>query len=75
MWPLDAANSRVPVDSVTERALPMLLPSFAALPSTVTMSPIFIELRVQPWRMRPFGLPISRPQFAVWPVFSSFTSM
>jgi len=31
--------------------------------------------RVQPWRIRPLGLPISRPQFAVWPVFSSFTSM
>ena len=45
---LDAANSRLPVSIVTVRALPMLLPSFARLPSTVTMSPTFIVLRVQP---------------------------
>ena len=73
VW-LEPANSFWPPVSVTERALPMLEPSFARLPSTVTSSPIFIELRDQPWRMSPFGLPISMPQFVTLPD-SSFTSM
>ena len=42
--------------------------------STVTSSPIFIELRVQPARIRPFGLPISRAQFVTVPA-SPVTSM
>jgi len=37
-------------------------PSFARLPSTVTTSPTFSDLRDQPWRIRPFGLPISSAQ-------------
>ena len=60
---------------VTDRALPVGLPSFARLPSTVTLSPIFIVLRVQPARIRPFGLPISIAQLVTLPVFSSVTSM
>jgi len=55
-------------------ALPIALPSLAALPSTVTTWPSFIELRVQPWRIKPFGLPISRPQVSTFPD-GSFTSM
>src|SRR4029450_5180175 len=52
---LDAANRRWPVDAiVTALALPTLLPSFALLPSTVTLSPTFIELPLQPWRLRHF---------------------
>jgi hypothetical protein len=43
------------------------LPSLAREPVTVTTSPIFIESRVQPRRMRPFGLPISSAQFSISP--------
>src|SRR5690349_4461779 len=65
---LDAAKSRCPVAaSVTERALPVGLPSLAMLPSTVTVSPIFMVFRVHPWRIRPFGLPISIAQLVTLP--------
>ena len=39
----------------------MVDPSLAALPSTVTTSPTFIEFRVQPARSRPFGLQLPTP--------------
>src|SRR5262249_30243657 len=67
VW-LEAANRRLPVATiVTTRALPMLVPSFACDPSTAISSPTFMVFRVQPWRMRPFGLPISIPQLTVLP--------
>jgi hypothetical protein len=46
----------------------------AAVSSIVTTSPTFMASRVQPSRMRKFGLPISIAQLMTWPV-SSFTSM
>ncbi|OLD16742.1 MAG: hypothetical protein AUJ01_10045 [Acidobacteria bacterium 13_1_40CM_3_65_5] len=65
---LDAANNRLPVlASVTTRALPMCALSFARLASTVTTSPTLSVLRVQPARISPFGLPISRPQLMTAP--------
>src|SRR5215471_10340349 len=51
----DPANTRLPLASVTLRALAIFEPSFAADPLTVISSPIFNELRVQPWRTRTFG--------------------
>ncbi|MNC87111.1 hypothetical protein D3C83_28120 [compost metagenome] len=60
---------------MTVRALPVGLPSLARLPSTVTVSPIFMVLRVQPLRISPLGLPISIAQFVTFLVFSSVTSM
>src|SRR5262249_53542813 len=67
VW-LDAANSRLPVaDKVTTRALPTLAPSFAWEPSTCTSSPMCSVLRVHPWRISPFGLPISMPQLTTLP--------
>ena len=51
-----------------------MLPSLAALPSTLMMSPTFIEFRVHPFHMSPFGLPISQPQF-VTALSSSLTSI
>jgi len=59
-------------------AMPPSMPTamaLARLPSTETLSPIFMVLRVQPWRIRPFGLPISIAQFVTFFVFSSTTSM
>src|ERR1041385_8139931 len=74
VW-LDAANRRLPVlASTTARALPYGDPSRARLPSTVTVSPIFSVLRVQPLRISPLGLPISKPQFVTFFVRSSVTS-
>src|SRR4029450_3925424 len=46
---LDPANSLCPgLINTNDRALPSKLPSLARLPSTVTASPIFTELGVQP---------------------------
>ncbi len=57
----DAAPSFLPVAGiVTDRALACLVPSFASVPSTMTSSPTFMVLRVQPLRSKPFGGPISR---------------
>src|SRR5262249_14350307 len=70
---LDAAPSFFP-STVTVRAFAILEPSLAWLPSTLTSIPIFSVERVQPCRARPFGLPISQPQFVTLPVFGSFTS-
>src|SRR5215831_15666799 len=75
VW-LEPANSLCPVlINTIDRALPSKLPSFARVPSTVTASPIFTELGVQPARKSAFGLPISRAQFSVLPDASFFTSM
>ena len=60
--------------STTARALPYGEPSRARLPSTVTTSPIFSVLRVQPLRISPLGLPISNDQFVTLFVRSSVTS-
>ena len=45
---LDPANIRLPSAVVTERAFEFVLPSRAREPRTVTTSPAFNELRVQP---------------------------
>src|SRR5262249_55063520 len=64
---LEPANSFRPLARVTERALPLSEPSFARQPETITASPIFIELRVQPRRIKPFGLPSWRAQLSTLP--------
>src|SRR5215831_811854 len=52
---LEPANSLFPLLArTTDRALTSLLPSFARLPCTVTMSSIFIESRDQPKRIKLF---------------------
>jgi hypothetical protein len=72
---LDPANSLCPVlINTIDRALACRLPSLARVPSTVTASPSFSELRVQPRRRSALGLPISNPQFSVAPA-SFFASM
>ena len=42
---------------------------------TVTISPIFIELRVQPRRIKPFGLPSSSAQFSILPLSPSYVDI
>src|SRR4029077_12552549 len=65
---LEAANSFWPVlDMTTDVAFPIGFPLLALKPSTVTTSPGFMELRVQPARSSPFGPPISIPQFVTLP--------
>src|SRR5262245_27630161 len=59
----------------TDRAFPCVPPSFARVPSTVTTSPIFMEVFVQPWREITEGAPISNAQFSTRPVSVFFTSM
>src|SRR5689334_16123811 len=49
----EPANSFLPSASTTELALPTAGLFLARWPVTVTVSPIFIELRFQPRRMRP----------------------
>src|SRR5262245_8682713 len=44
-----------------------LLPSRAAMPSTVTTSPTFTASRAQPWRRKSTGLSSSIAQLAAWP--------
>ena len=46
-------------------AFELVLPSRAREPSTVMTSLGFSALRVQPWRINPFGLPSSKAQSAV----------
>src|ERR1700735_440303 len=70
----DPANTLRPSASVTLRALASLEPSLAREPSTLTLSPGFSELRVQPRRIRAFGLPSSGSQLVTVPE-SSFTSI
>src|SRR5581483_2040327 len=70
----EPANNDRPSVSFTVRALARLEPSFASEPFTVTVSPGFIEFRVQPRRIRPFGLPSSSSQLVTLPE-SSFTSI
>src|SRR6185503_14186847 len=70
----EPANSFLPSASTTELALPTSGLFLARWPVTVTVSPIFIELRFQPRRMRPFGLASSKSQFTILP-WSSFASM
>src|SRR5688572_6582889 len=53
---------------MTERAFPLRLPSLARVPSTVTTSPLFRELRDQPRRIRPLGLASSNAQSSGWPL-------
>src|SRR6266496_2780354 len=72
---LEAAKSRLPVAVInTVFVFAWLLPSRARVPSTVTVSPTFMELRVQPALINCVGLASSHPQFATFPV-SSVTSM
>ena len=75
VW-LEPANSLRPVlISTIDRALPSKLPSFARVPSTVTSSPMFTELGVQPARRSALGLPSSSAQFSILPDSPFFTSM
>src|ERR1041385_2446515 len=74
VW-LEPANSLLPVLArIIVRALPRFVPSFARVPSTVTASPIFTELGVQPLRRSALGLPSSSAQFSVLPDSSFLTS-
>src|SRR5580658_10972614 len=63
----------LPSSKATLLALTRFEPSLAREPLTETTSPIFKELRVQPDRIRPFGLPSSNSQLVTLPP-SSLTS-
>src|SRR5262245_26808653 len=63
--PDEPANSFLPSASVTVLALPTCGWFLARYPVTVTTSPIFMEFRVHPRRMRPFGLASSKSQLTV----------
>src|SRR5690606_2848450 len=72
----ERVNSRCPVlVSTTDCAFSERLPFLARIPSTETSSPIFIESRVQPWRISTTGEPISASHVATSPLASSATSM
>src|SRR3954471_2613585 len=71
--PDEPANSFLPFARVTGLALHTCSAFFAREPVTVTVSPTFIEWRVQPRRIKPFGLASSQSQFTMLPL-SSFAS-
>src|SRR5262249_19211997 len=63
-----AKNTRCPVRATTiDSDHACLLPSRAAIPSTVTTSPTLTVFRVHPWRRRSTVLSSSIAQFAVRP--------
>src|SRR5580704_12168067 len=55
-------RTRLPSSKATLLALTKLEPSLAREPLTWTTSPTFKEFRVQPCRIKPFGLPSSNSQ-------------
>src|SRR2546427_1557538 len=72
--PDDPADTRRPSASVTTRALAIVERSFAIAPSTVTSSPIWRDLPVQPHWTSTLGLASSRLQLVTFPL-SSLTSI
>src|SRR6185369_3794013 len=73
---LDAAPSFLPVAVITtDLALARLDWFRPRRPATVTSSPFLSNVRVQPSRVRPLGLPISLSQLLTAHVCLSCTSM
>src|ERR1700733_4510927 len=66
----EPANTFLPLGSLTDRALHVLVPSLERKPSMVAWSPTFSESRLQPLRVRVLGGPPSHCQWATVPLSS-----